>query len=200
ILGDEGALDRVSTTLKPGRNTLLVKVNNYEKTFYFRVRLDDNPLDRGFAAAEVGLWDEAAKAFGKAIERQKDNVHLPRLYAHFLAFPGDLGGYRRHCTRMLGQFGGTIDPSVAWELEAACSLSPTGIADPARLVQLADVWLKAGLKEPWRMLHVGLAHYRAGKFTEALRYFELAESSGHAWASTLMATARQRLAPADGAG
>ncbi|MBI1917216.1 MAG: protein kinase [Planctomycetes bacterium] len=172
ILGDEAALDRVSVMLKPGRNTLLVKVNNYQSGFYFRVRLADNPRDRGFAAAEVGLWDEAAKAFGKAIERQKEDANLHRLYAQFLLGSGDVDGYRRQCKHMLDQFGSTTDPGVAWSLEAACSLSPTGITDPTRLVQLADIWLKAGLKESWRMFHVGMAHYRAGKFAEAVPYLE----------------------------
>src|SRR5262249_10954210 len=158
---------------------------------------DDNPLDRGFAAAEVVLWDEAAKAFGKAIERQKDDANLHRLYAQCLLGSGDVDGYRRQCKHMLDQFGSTTDPGAAWVFEAACSLSPAGITDPTRLVQFADMWLKAGHKESWRMFHVGLAHYRAGKFREALRYFELAESSGHAWASTLMAMAHHRLGHAD---
>src|SRR5262249_26827571 len=88
----------------------------------------------------------------------------------------------------------TTDPGVAYELEAACSLSPAGISDPARLVQLADIWLKAGLKEPWRMIHVGLAHYRAGKFKETVRDLEGVD---HHWAYMVRAMAHHRLGSAD---
>src|SRR5215813_8297451 len=73
---------------------------------------------------------------------------------------------------MLDRFGSTTNGSVAFWLENACSLGPNAIADPARLPQLADIWLKAGFKEPWRRVHVGLAYYRAGKFAEALRYLD----------------------------
>src|SRR5262249_6500566 len=176
---------------RAGRNVVLLKANHLTVAHYFLLRIADNPRDRGLAAAEVGLWDEAAKALGKAIERQKDDVNLHRLYAQYLLGSGDVDGYRRQCKHMLDQFGSTTDPGVAWTLEAACSLSPTGIADPTRLVQFADIWLKAGYKEPWRMFYVGLAHYRAGKFAEAVRYLEGAANAQ--MEQTVLAMAHHRL-------
>src|SRR5262249_37078733 len=85
-------LYRVPVTLRAGRNVVLLQVNHLTVAHYFLLRIADNPRDRGLAAAEVGLWDEAAKALGKAIERQKDDVNLHRLYAQFLLGSGDVDG------------------------------------------------------------------------------------------------------------
>src|SRR5262249_50483587 len=59
-------LAQVPVTLRPGRNPLLAKVaNTLPPKSYLCMRIADNPLDRGWALAEPGLWDEAAACWRK---------------------------------------------------------------------------------------------------------------------------------------
>jgi hypothetical protein len=91
--------------LRSGRNTLLVKVDQCLGPHLFYLRLGDNPLDRGFALAEVGLWKEAAAAFARGDPQFSDwhfNSYCSAL-VHLEA--GNVAAYRRLATTMLERYG-----------------------------------------------------------------------------------------------
>jgi serine/threonine protein kinase/predicted Zn-dependent protease len=178
ILSNEEALDRASLTLRPGRNTLLVKANNRKGPYYFRVRFTENTVERALARAEVGLWDEAAAEFARAQDRYLGQ-NAQRQYALWLLAAGKTDAYRRQCARMRELLSNTSKPQTAFHVVLACMYGPSGIAEPTRLVQWADAWTKAGLKDSLSRFAAFLAHYRAGRFEEALRNFN--EESPQGW-------------------
>ncbi|MBW3543518.1 MAG: tetratricopeptide repeat protein, partial [Planctomycetes bacterium] len=186
--------DRVPVTLRQGRNTLLVKVNNGTGNYFFRLRLADGPIDRAEALAEHGLWKEAAGAL--PLEKSNalaDVSHSGRCAALLLA-AGDIEGYRRQCTGMLERFGSPSNASAAFVVATAVGLHPDGISDMARLVELARKGQVPGnANERWRLDALARAHYRAGEFQQAIDV--LSESpdacSGRGWA--ILAMAHHRL-------
>src|SRR5262249_27257174 len=84
------AAEPVPVTLRPGRNTILVKVLKGEGGHHFTLRLDDDPASRGIALAEMGLWKEAAGAWKPLFAENLPNDHwLWYQYAAFLRLSGD---------------------------------------------------------------------------------------------------------------
>ncbi|HKB38294.1 MAG TPA: tetratricopeptide repeat protein, partial [Gemmataceae bacterium] len=168
--GAEGHMDQVPVTLKPGRNTLLVKANDRDGGFWFRVRLADNPMDRGMERADLGLWKESATAFSRWQARnppdeQRDAFWYSEALVRVLA--GDVERYRRHCEYGRLRYGdkGDLRPYL---------LVPEGAPDTAWLVQAAKKIQEAAPKEHWHLVTLGIAHYRAGQYEAALRHIERA--------------------------
>jgi tetratricopeptide (TPR) repeat protein len=176
LLNFDWSLDRVAVTLRPGRNTLLVKVNNVTESYYFRLRLADGPIDRAFALAEMGLWDEAAEQMRRANLHGMRDPWFSARYAELLLASGDVEGYRRHCERMLQQFTNSASSWEACNLAWACSLAPDVAPDAERLVRIAELGLDPSPAERYRIGVLVRALYRAGRFDEAIkRLGELAD-------------------------
>ena len=140
-------LDRVPVTLRAGRNTVLAKVNHVTddsgSPFYLYLRLADDPLDRGDALAEMGLWPEAAALYAKGpYQPTIDVLELLRRRATLLLAAGDRPGYRQVCDEMLALYGDTTVPDTAETVAYLCGLSPNPVADPADLQRLAELGRK----------------------------------------------------------
>jgi serine/threonine protein kinase/tetratricopeptide (TPR) repeat protein len=179
IINNAFCLDRVPVMLKPGRNTLLVKANDNDGSFWFRVRLADYAMDRGLALGEVGLWKEAAEAFARRFEGQSLDwdFHwycgaLSRLQA------GNVEAYQQLATTMLKRYGVA---SATMDVLRTCTLSSQGAPDTASLMKAAEKVHDANPKHNWNVYNLGMAHYRAGKFKAALRYIKQAQAIGD-WA------------------
>src|SRR5262249_48371101 len=71
--------------------------------------------------------------------------------------------------QMLKRFGETKDPFTAHYLARACSLAPEVLAHSARPLQLAEKGV-AGQKVVHHIHALALAHYRAGRSDEAIRF------------------------------
>jgi tetratricopeptide (TPR) repeat protein len=169
LLGFEWSLDRVPVTLRAGRNTLLVKVNNGIGPCYFRLRLADGPIDRAFALAEMGLWDEAAEQMRQANPHRIRDAWLSVRFAQLLLAAGDVEGYRRQCEWMLQQFENSASPLEACNLAWACTLAPDVAPDAERLVRIAELGRDPSPAERYRIGVLGGALYRAGRFDEAIK-------------------------------
>jgi tetratricopeptide (TPR) repeat protein len=179
VINSPFALDRVPVMLKPGRNTLLVKANDNDGSFWFRVRLADNALDRGLALAEVGLWKEAAAAFARRFEGQSSDWDF-HWYCGALSHlqAGDVEAYRQLATTMLKRYGVA---SATMDVLRTCTLSSQGAPDTATLMKAAEKVHDANPKNNWNIVNLGMAHYRAGKFKAALRYIKQAQAIGGDW-------------------
>jgi tetratricopeptide (TPR) repeat protein len=147
----------------------------------------------GNSYAGIGLWDEAARHYAKAFERQPF-IDQDECYYHGLLrlLVGDAEGYRRACANMVERFGHTGDQS---RVARACALAPNAGVDPRRVVAMAAKDLAAHLKDAYFLNTLGLAHYRAGQYEQALARFNQVNEVDPNWPPNwpLLAMAHHRL-------
>ncbi len=83
----------------------------------------------------------------------------------------DIDGYRRDCREIVARFLSTTALETAQQAAMTCLLAPTGIDDPARLLdsmQRLNNSNGAGNWFGWNALTLGMGYYRPGKYAEAL--------------------------------
>jgi serine/threonine protein kinase/tetratricopeptide (TPR) repeat protein len=160
--------DRVPVTLRPGRNTLLVKVIRGEGEHHFFLRLGDEPSSRGLAFAELGLWKEAAEAWKPLFAEELPSDHwLWTQFARWLLLSGDDEGYRKLRERVLRQAGIVTDYWLAKSVGEVCVLSADPIPDVDNLIALVTKLYEERPKEFWHALNLAYLDYRAGRYEEA---------------------------------
>jgi WD40 repeat protein len=156
---------------------------------------------RGDAAGARGEWAKAADDFAQALEMGGDNHRLWECHAVTRVARGDLDGYRRFCTRLLDQYGGTKDPATANAVAWACAFAAAPAADPARAVAVAETALADDPDNPSYLNTLGAALYRAGRSDDAVRRLEEAVKAGgrggSGWDRLFLALAHQDLGHAD---
>jgi len=167
-------LDRIPVTLRAGRNTLLAKVAHADGPHDLYVRLGDNPIDRGEALAELGLWPEAAALYTQGLAQgSPEDLEFYRRLATLLLAAGDREGYRRACVEMLEQFGNTVVPATAATVAWTCSLGPAPVAEAARLSRLAELDRQRpelpDLPNWWTMATFQIAHPEAKALIERMK-------------------------------
>ena len=88
---------------------------------------------------------------------------------------GDIEGYRRHCARMLSQFGQTADPVIAERTAKDCLILPPPEADLASIAKLAETAVSAGPSHkffrPFQFVK-GLAEFRQNRFASAVEWLK----------------------------
>jgi serine/threonine protein kinase/tetratricopeptide (TPR) repeat protein len=113
--------------------------------------------------------EEAGVMFRRVTELQPDEV-LPYYWLALTQLAaGDRDGYRGTCAAMLGRFGGTARPDVAYWVAWTCVLAPDAVANPDRPVELAGAAFGGPPEAGKYSLGLGAALYRAGRFGEAVR-------------------------------
>jgi WD40 repeat protein len=141
--------------------------------------------DLGDFHAERSEWDAAIASLSRAVALGDEGDPTGRpgaparplpftlLHRHALAClgTGQIDGYRATCARMLTQFDGHGDFQTLSDLAWVCALAPESIADPARLVSLAEAPPSA-YEEASYLSRLGGALYRAGRYAEAVRRLE----------------------------
>ena len=123
--------------------------------------------------ARRGRWKEAAADVTKALKLEPDSVVDWISRATLLLADGDPVGYSNDCGAILARFGDTTDPSYAQRTAKACLLLPMTGADLTGIASLADTALIKGANH-WREYTKGLAEYRQGRFTSAVKWTEQA--------------------------
>jgi tetratricopeptide (TPR) repeat protein len=105
-----------------------------------------------------------------------DDLEVTFDYAGVLLLAGDAEGYRRFCARLLerGDKLKCLDhPGRRSYLVARiCLLAPDAAADRARPGQLAEEAVKAVPTFPHYLHALGVAHYRAGRYKQAVERLE----------------------------
>jgi tetratricopeptide (TPR) repeat protein len=134
-------------------------------------------LTRGNLYARQGRWDRAAADFKQAFAlRPSDHSWEWYLHGTLRLWAEDTDGYRAVCKSMLERFGHP-EPTDLWSnqrLALICLLTPDAVPDlqvPARLAAFA---VDAEPDNPWFLLTLGAARYRAGEFQEAIDLFHRA--------------------------
>jgi serine/threonine protein kinase/Flp pilus assembly protein TadD len=170
--------DRVPVTLRPGRNTLLVKVIRGEEGHHFFLRLGDEPSSRGFTLAEMGLWKEAAEAWKPLFaENLPSDSWLWHQYAPWLLLSGDDEGYRKLRERVPRQAEAVTDYWQAAGIGRVCVLSSDAIPDVDHLIALVTKFCDDRPKEFWNLEALAYLAYRAGRYEEAEKFLKRAQVS-----------------------
>ena len=137
------------------------------------------------------LWAEALSDIRQALELRPpstwiegngDNT-LGLRAAPLLLQAGDRDGYRRLARAMLDRFAASNTPMVLERTAKVNLLAPPPAEDLARLTSMADRAVKLGVSSellPFCQLARGMASYRAGEFTEAVRWLRLSLDSNMA--------------------
>src|SRR5262249_22236618 len=127
---------------------------------------------RGRAYAQRGDWGRAAADYG--LEFDKGPPNGPDLWFELACLRvqvGDAAGYRKLCSQMVERFGKRTNPEEMVYLAHAALLAPGALDKPSPL-ELAEQRLAMTARSsghyPWSVHLVALAHYRAGKYREAI--------------------------------
>jgi hypothetical protein len=155
--------------------------------FAFRVLLDTdfaNPLElfqRADQWAMLGQWRLAGADYARAFAAETPDSPLLR-FQHVILYAatGDVAGYRLACDHILAELNRTGGP--AWlELGAhAWTIAPGGPASIAQALQLAER-RAAAIPMRWSDHVLGLARYRAGRFSVAAAGLEASIARAPGW-------------------
>jgi Flp pilus assembly protein TadD len=147
---------------------------------------------------QLGRWDQAAAAHAQAAALlPADDDRVLRHKACFRLHRGDVAGYREVCARLVKRYGATTNHEVAQEIAELCVQAPGAVADPKRIVQAARRVVAVHPIDPYCLHLLGLAHYRAGQYPQALHRLKEAtlspDWSGEQLAWLGLALVHQRL-------
>jgi tetratricopeptide (TPR) repeat protein len=157
----------VPVTLRPGHNTLLVRVSHSRGGHSLRLRSDDFELDRAYFLAEFGRWPEALNELDQADARGQ--FHHPFPLARQVELMASLGQRERYlrAAERLADFEGMVRPDPG-ETAHVLGLMPHDLISSDRLIRLARRGAEANPADPWKKRVVALAEYRAGRYREAI--------------------------------
>jgi tetratricopeptide (TPR) repeat protein len=126
--------------------------------------------ERSELYARLGLWDLAAADCARELEVREPDLTF-RWYCHALLrlHTWDADGYRQVCRRMRERFRGYPNSLFAIESVRASVLAPACDADPTELLEVAQNAVASHPRADWFLYVVGIAHYRAGQYEQAVR-------------------------------
>jgi tetratricopeptide (TPR) repeat protein len=157
--------DRIPVQLKPGRNTVLVRVSS-PKRLGFRLRLSDGPGEKALLAASLIDWPLAADSL-RRIPQNK----LVRLGSHWSLYCSCLAAtnasdYAEAVKATINYYAyATGEKSLGMFLEATTQQASLAM-DKEKLAQTIET-LKAP-KPKWVQRQVGRALFRAERYQEAI--------------------------------
>jgi tetratricopeptide (TPR) repeat protein len=165
-------------------------------------------LASGREQAVACHWKEAAAQYAKVVASHQlaNDVFVEQACLTLLA--DDADGYLKSCATMRERFGKLDDPMTDYVVARTGLLAPKSGLDPLRAVKLAEQALNAKLPfdgERAARLHVlGMAHYRAEQFDQAVRRLDESIAAKPDWIGTwvnwpVLALAHHRLGHAEDA-
>lgn len=186
-------IDRVPVTLRPGRNTFVMKVMKAEDGHSFIFRLGDDPASRGFMLAEMGLWKEAAEAWKPLFAQELPDHWLWPQYGLLLRLSGDDEGYRKLRERVLQQVGSIENPWLAENVSSLCLLSTEPLPDADNAISLTKKLFDDAPQLNWRLQGLAYRCYRAGRYEKAAEFLEKLPLADLPWECALAAMIYHRL-------
>nr|WP_315850942.1 tetratricopeptide repeat protein [Planctomyces sp. SH-PL62] len=131
----------------------------------------------GSIHAERSEWDRAVSHLARAMALRTEADPRPsfdilRSYAVACLGAGQLDEYQATCGQMLEQLGRPDDDVTTNNLAWTCVLAPDAVADPARVVSLAEAAVAARPGERACLGTLGAVLYRAGRYSDAVRRLE----------------------------
>ncbi len=145
--------------------------------------LEDNPKDlelyqqRANSFAETGLWREAAADFSQAVESGFDDFDTYSALILANLGSGDQRNYETLCEKVIQKFRTSTNFLIVNASAWHSVLSSNKSENVESAVKLAEASTAADPRA--EAIHtLGTTYYRAGRFPEALKQFQLARSKG----------------------
>jgi serine/threonine-protein kinase len=124
--------------------------------------------ERARLYADLGLWELAAADERRAFEyNEPSQITQWWSYAVLLASLGDIEGYHRLCQRMETRFSGNHETTMRDMLRTVC-VSPNAATDYSRIVHRVRTTSLEMRPDAVTLYVLGLAHYRAGEYRDAV--------------------------------
>jgi WD40 repeat protein/serine/threonine protein kinase/tetratricopeptide (TPR) repeat protein len=123
---------------------------------------------RGEVYAQSSQWEKAAADFAAVLSTGNRIWYTEYSQAVVLTQLGDREGYSRLCARELAR---APEDSTYFPVVRACVLNPNAVSNPERVVRIAERSLDSAPKDRSRVVDLGAALYRAGKFEAAEQRF-----------------------------
>jgi tetratricopeptide (TPR) repeat protein len=135
--------------------------------------------------ARAGLWPEAAAHYERLIQLEEADYADHYRTACLALRAGDAAAYRSACEVITKRFSERQGFWVLGYLTWACVLADGAAGDPSTAVKRAKA-MTSDAKEwqlhmDWQYHLLGLAHYRAGQFAEAIAATNKSEALGLNW-------------------
>jgi tetratricopeptide (TPR) repeat protein len=135
-------------------------------------RVRENPqalAERGLAYAHLKQWDRAAADSKEAVQLQPDDPELLCQYAAVLLLSEDVDSFHKVLGDAWRRFAETTEPRTKYLMARIATMSPSRAPEPARVVALAEEAVASDPKAAWYLHTLGIAHYRADQFDQAVR-------------------------------
>jgi tetratricopeptide (TPR) repeat protein len=131
-----------------------------------------DPLEQGKTHAARRDWAQAAGCYARVIKGgPTDDGHFWFEYAALLLLSGDSPGYVRACAHMIERCGKDGGPR-SYHVARASTLAPDAVSDAPLAGRLAEKELQDSGQAFWSLTEQGALAYRAGRFQEAVPFFE----------------------------
>ena len=149
---------------------------------------------------------QAAIAIEALRKKDPDNLENCVQYAHVYLLAGDANGYKRLCTTELGRGDRLkcldLPGRRSYLLARLCLLAPDATVDPSLPTQLAEQALREMPSCAYYLHTLGVAHYRAGRYAEAIKRLTESIEADAKWTGqplnrVVLAMAHQRLGRTD---
>ncbi len=131
-----------------------------------------DPIEQGWEHAARRQWDRAVDEYERSLIRSPmESGHFWFEYAAVLLLSGDRPAYSMICARLSERCGKAGGPR-AYHMARTCTLAPDAVADASLPGRLAEKELKDSAREYWSLTEQGALAYRAGRFQQAVPFFE----------------------------
>jgi tetratricopeptide (TPR) repeat protein len=127
-------------------------------------------IHRGGTYAAFGEWQKAAADFDSSLQLFPGRLDALYMSACTHLAAGDLPGYRRSCSELIGWYGQTNDLEHAAQVVSVCTLAPNSVPDFSLVEKLAQFTVDGTEMHPARhaLIRVkALAELRAGRHEQA---------------------------------
>jgi WD40 repeat protein/tetratricopeptide (TPR) repeat protein/serine/threonine protein kinase len=170
------------------RGQIYAEVVRWPKVFAVTAKLHPDDaglwLAQGNFYAERGLWEEAAAGYKKVFALQPPDVAITwYLHACLCAVTGDTACHPRAYSQMLKKFAQSSNPDTDFYLARTCVLVPMRVPDPTEAVKRARRAQAAYPRTAWHLYILGMAHYRASHYKQAIRVLHESIDADSNWQS-----------------
>jgi WD40 repeat protein/serine/threonine protein kinase len=124
--------------------------------------------ERGDAYANLGMWKSALEDFQKQLAGH-DQLELARKKAYILLAEGQEQEYRRLVAKLLKEYAGTVETTVANLVAWQCALLSEGVGDWRPVEELAKRAAESKISDGNYLNTYGAVLYRAGRHQEAIQ-------------------------------
>jgi tetratricopeptide (TPR) repeat protein len=175
-------------------------IPDFSRALQMQPRYREAQTHRGYAYSVLGQWEKAAADLFPGGTVWKGGDDLAFQLACLRLLQGDTRIYHQQCREMITS---TARIKIgfnesAFQASRACMLHPEGGTAPAQGVLWAEKAVAGDPKAGWYIHALALAHYRAGKFDQAVRSCGESQQADPHWGGAilnrlLLAMAHQRL-------